>query len=116
MLASFVRSRVLICSKSKKALSLRDSSDTSNWQDTKDLIALIESTGAEGIKSGNSMAVLALARFRKATKDVDYVYGIMQVFGDECRVGETAPQAQHSSTHWERASEYAGDWRKLPPY
>jgi hypothetical protein len=41
------------------------------------------------------MAVLTAARFRKASKDVDTVYGIMQVFGDACRVGEAAPEARH---------------------
>ncbi|KAL2795517.1 hypothetical protein BJX66DRAFT_336851 [Aspergillus keveii] len=101
-LSSFVSWLVTISGECKRALTLQDSSDsdTSNWQDTKELIALIESIGAQGINSGNPMAVLTMARFRKATNAVDYVYGIMQVFGDECRVGETAPKAHLCNPHY----------------
>ncbi|KAL2837289.1 hypothetical protein BJY01DRAFT_251527 [Aspergillus pseudoustus] len=95
-LASFVGNLGTICSKTRNALQIRSSGDTSNLeqqqnhQNLEDLIDLIESTGAEGLESGNPMAVLTLARFRTASHHVDYVYGIMQIFGDGCRVGETA--------------------------
>ncbi|KAL2822276.1 hypothetical protein BDW59DRAFT_163866 [Aspergillus cavernicola] len=80
---------------SKRALDLQ--SDTFDWQPIKDLITLIEASGIESLYELNPMAVLTVARFRKTKKDVDRVYGIMQIFGDECRVGEAAAGAQQTA-------------------
>ncbi|KAL2836447.1 hypothetical protein BJY01DRAFT_251947 [Aspergillus pseudoustus] len=86
-----------ICNISRTALRLQSTTggDKSDLQQTENLLDLIESIGAEGLSSGNPMAVLTAVRFRKASKDVDTVYGIMQVFGDACRVGEAAPETRH---------------------
>jgi hypothetical protein len=68
-----------ICDISRAALRLQGpiSGDKSNLQQTQNLVNLIESIGAESLFSANPMAVLPAARFRKASNDVDTVYGIM---------------------------------------
>ncbi|KAL5044403.1 hypothetical protein BDW71DRAFT_186247 [Aspergillus fruticulosus] len=76
----------MIRRRSTRALRLQ--SDTSDWLPVKDLMAQIEASGMDSLYESNPMAVLTVARFRKTSDDVDRVYGIMQVFGDECRVGE----------------------------
>jgi hypothetical protein len=46
----------------------------------------------------NPMTLLTIARFRKATRDLDRVYGIMQVFGDDFKVGEAKATDKSAST------------------
>jgi hypothetical protein len=65
----------------------------------KPLTMLIEQTGLAALWTQNPMTLLTIARFRKATRDVDRVYGIMQVFGDEFKVGEAKANGITAGTH-----------------
>lgn len=54
----------------------------------KSLVTLIERTGLAALYTQNPMTLLTIARFRQTTRDLDRVYGIMQIFGDKFKIGE----------------------------
>lgn len=99
----------------KRALILIDSTseyDASSWQHTKDVVAIIEASGFQSLHNGSPMGALAAAQFRTTIKEVDRVYGIMQVFGDEFSVGEAANSPQQRS-HDYTLSELQDEFGRL---
>lgn len=67
---------------------------------TKVLNSRIESSGLAALWQQNPMAVFTIARFRKATFELDRIYGIMQIFGDHFKVGDAqdTTETEHQYT------------------
>lgn len=75
-------------------MKLHSSGNSSKSQDCTDLKSKIENAGLAALWQDAPMNALTMARFRKTTEDSDRVYGIMQIFGDQFKVGETTGQAR----------------------
>lgn len=54
----------------------------------REIIQHLTESGLPALAGNNPMAILAVAKFRKTTVDVDRVYAIMQIFGDDVQVGK----------------------------
>jgi hypothetical protein len=59
------------------------------------LLALIHSTGLAALWYNSPMGLLGVSNHRQATRELDYVYGIMQVFGSDFKVGNAKNDVDH---------------------
>lgn len=70
------------------ALSCCASSRHNDEKSLREIIQHLTEFGLAVLAGNNPMAILAVAQFRKTTVDVDRVYAIMQIFGDDFQVGK----------------------------
>lgn len=75
-----------LCSSAEECLASARHDDVDNLRS---LIELLNKSGFSALGQYNPMSILAVARFRKASFELDRVYGIMQIFGDDFRVGKS---------------------------
>ncbi|KAF8847481.1 hypothetical protein BDZ45DRAFT_754848 [Acephala macrosclerotiorum] len=59
------------------------------------LLALIYRTGLAALWYNSPMGLLGVSNHRQATRELDYVYGIMQVFGSDFKVGNARDNVDH---------------------
>ncbi|RDW66839.1 hypothetical protein BP5796_09588 [Coleophoma crateriformis] len=63
------------------------------------LLTCIHETGLAALWYNNPMGLLGIANHRKCTKEEDRVYGIMQVFGSDVKVGKAKDKVDHQRTY-----------------
>ena len=61
-----------------------------------ELMKLVHGSGLAALHLNNPMALIGVSRTRRTTRDLDRIYGIMQVFGSDFKVGLTREDADSS--------------------
>lgn len=80
-----------LSSTAEECLSSASHADADNLHS---LVQLLNTSGFSALGQYNPMSILAVARFRKASFELDRVYGIMQIFGDNFHVGKSRGDRQ----------------------
>lgn len=92
-LGGFLGALQKVCSEDvRNRRTLEEPSNSKSLQ----LLELIDHSGLAALYMRNPMAIYTIAKYRKPTREVDRVYGIMQVF--KMQLGNSAPDADQSIT------------------